>query len=59
MSDIDKGSDSDNVWNMHFLIKKSIFVLENLLHHSSDNSLMVGKSKSLPKLIKDVQGESP
>ena len=61
MPDIDKGSDSDTKFETctSSLRKESLF-WETCCTYSSDNtSSMVSKNKSLLKLIKDAQGESP
>ena len=61
MPDIDKGSDAQTMFETcKGLLNKPSLLWENCCIHSSDStSSMVGKNKSLLKLIKDAQSETP
>ena len=61
MPDIDKGSDAQTMFETcKRSLNKASLSWENCCQYSSDNtSSMVGKNKSLLKLIKDAQSETP
>ena len=60
MPDIDEGSDSNTIFETCTSLLRKTLSCETCYTYSSDNtSSMVGKNKTILKLIRYAQGESP